>query len=191
MKNIVRTISTILTAITLFLPTPILALENILGADWISTKSSGNVCDLYGPDSGCEDNNESMRIYYGARISPDIEIRGSYSFLDIKLTDDTDDFFNSPSVSSEVLDVSVIFLWQLNDSWHANVKAGLGLWTETLPGGGFFDSSGSSTGVSPVVGGELEWGHGSLRATANIDLYPSMDNAEIVTILGVGLRFVW
>jgi hypothetical protein len=167
--------------------------ENILGIDTINIKSSGSVCNLFPANSGCRDHHQNYRFYYARRLDNNYEIRITYSFLNIKITDDSGQVFNSPSVSSEIIDISGLYLWSINDYWRVGVKAGIGQWSETLPGGGYFLSSsgGTTTGISPVIGSEIEWGKASLRVVAGIDFYPNMDDAGTVSIFLLGIRYSW
>lgn len=165
--------------------------ENVIGVDFLNINASGDQCDPYPDDFGCETDSDSFRIYYGARFTEQLELRLAWSQLDIKLTDQTDAFFNSPDVSSEIYDLQFLYRWHLSDSWHVHAKAGLGYWTESLPGAGFFDSSGSENGVSPALGAEVEWGSRLVRLGAGIDLYPSIGDTGLVTIANLGVKFVW
>lgn len=168
-----------------------LSFENVLGGDALTIRSSGSACDGYRRGDGCVSDNDSFRLYYGARFNEQLELRVAWSMLDIKLTDEVDAFFNSPDVSSELIDLSLLYRWHLSETWHVHGKIGLGYWTETLPGAGFFDSSGSNYGISPAFGGEVEWGSGLVRVAGGVDVYPSMGDAGSVSIANVGLRFVW
>jgi hypothetical protein len=167
--------------------------ENIIGIDTINIKSSGSVCNLFPENSGCKDHHQNYRFNYARRLDNAYEIRISYSFLNIKITDDTGQTFNSPNVNSEIIDVSGLYLWSINDYWRVAVKAGIGQWSETLPGGGYFLSSSSdtTTGISPVIGSEIEWGKASMRVVVGVDIYPKVDEAGTVSIFLLGIRYSW
>ncbi len=186
-----RFVLVFLSLVLLLFSSSLLADKNRIGIDSIYIKSQGNACVPFGPDSGCEDSNESFRLYYGFSFTPDTELRISYSSLDIKITSETDGIFNSPSVNSDVLDAAMLFKWPIGGSWTGSLKTGLGYWTESLPGASFFLATETNSGISPVIGYELEWGKGMLRANLSYDLFLSMDQADTVSIVGLGFRFVF
>lgn len=163
------------------------AFDNVIGLEWGSVNASGSICDGFPATSGCVDDEQNGRFYYGARFTDTLELRATFTFMDVRLTDEIDPVFNDPSVNSEMLDIAAMFHWPLNDWARLSGKLGLGFWDETRAGGSFLFGE-TENGVAPVVGVATEIGNQAVAFTASADLYPSVGDTDHVSFVGVGVR---
>lgn len=139
----------------------------------------------------CKLDDDSYRVYYEFAPTANIGLRATHVLMnDLRLTKETDEIFNRPSVSSIIHDLSVAVSYPLGERVALLGRFGLAYWEEhrTLvsPFGGE-----TSDGMSPVIGFGVDFGGRRLRAGLFADLYPSVGDTDYVACYGVGVRFVF
>jgi hypothetical protein len=139
----------------------------------------------------CSLQDDAQRIYYEFHPGEALGFRATILNLnDLRITTDSDPVFNLPGIQSSIQDLSLTYSYPLWKKLAIGGRVGLGYWEESRSAGAYF-SQASSNGLSPVLGVNLDFGSGRLRAGLSADLYPAVGDTGHVRYYGAGLRIVF